>query len=368
MHILTNLTAVKLPEKHLDSLITAIRQLQETPHHISQVMVLAAADLISPSRLCGLWQWALADTWNPLSQNWDLSMPTTQTLRQVLVSWTHQQRLCRGVPLARNTASLSFYRCVDLYLGCPSLSDLFSSSQWSHDKRSWVRNAGSCSQSGAIIFAATQSCFCRTTPQLWLILAISAVLVSATFFHLKTYILLFCDASNIILAVRRISGHFNVMSDGLVLSQDLCLSCSGPVVLDWSSLDISAFSPLSLISSFATSGTILVTDDTSLRSIRIERGWHRCNSAFDSLPHVCRSSQVCNDSKQSQRNSCTLGLPSLSAFQPGWFSLPPQHTWIPGQESSARMGTTEPHLTIPEAVFILSFAGAFSIPWVVPSV
>lgn len=61
MHICTNLTAVKLPEKHLDTLITAIRQLQETPHHISQVMVLAAADLISPSRLCvdsdsGLWQ------------------------------------------------------------------------------------------------------------------------------------------------------------------------------------------------------------------------------------------------------------------------------------------------------------------------
>lgn len=38
MHIRTNLTAVKLPEKHLDTLITAIGQLQETPHHISQVI------------------------------------------------------------------------------------------------------------------------------------------------------------------------------------------------------------------------------------------------------------------------------------------------------------------------------------------
>lgn len=132
---------------------------------------------------------------------------------------------------------------------------------------------------------------------LWLIFAISAVLVSATFFHLKTYILLFCDASNITLAVRHISWHFNVMSDGLILSQDLCFSCSGSVVLEPRHLCLfTSFSDLQFCNVWNSSSDRW---HLSLRSIGIERGWHRCNSAFDSLPHVCRSSQVSNDSKQS---------------------------------------------------------------------
>jgi hypothetical protein len=236
MHFRTDLALVKLPEKRVTKLLTAVQQMlamtSTTPRHISKVIGLcaAAADLIPLGRLrVRPLQWALAKLWSPTSQDWDLTLPLSAELRHALLPWTLREWLERGVPLSPATATVSL--CTDASQtgwGAHLLPEFITcSGRWTPEEQALHINE--------LEMKAVRNALMlwkdRLRGQAIMLLSDNSTVVaylrnqggthSFALYQLTMEILLLCDTAQIQLSVRHIPGRLNVLADGLSRGQAL---------------------------------------------------------------------------------------------------------------------------------------------------
>ncbi|KAL5008232.1 hypothetical protein ScPMuIL_013813 [Solemya velum] len=199
-------------------------------------------------------QYYLFEHWLPASQDWEAQIPVLDPLKPHLFWWTYRENVLKGVPLLTDSPSLTLYTDSSSLGWGAYLNGLTASGQWSSQLQ---REHINVLEMKAVCLALSH--FRESLSNKSVVLATDNSTVVAylenqggtcsfPLFQLARDILLFCAQHQIVLVVRHIPGHLNLLADSLSRSLapvntewELHRSVFQSVVLHWGKPNIDLF-------------------------------------------------------------------------------------------------------------------------------
>lgn len=199
-------------------------------------------------------QYYLFEHWLPASQDWEAQIPVLDPLKPHLLWWTYRENVLKGVPLLTDSPSLTLYTDSSSLGWGAYLNGLTASGQWSSQLQ---REHINVLEMKAVCLALSH--FRESLSNKSVVLATDNSTVVAylenqggtrsfPLFQLARDILLFCAQHQIVLVVRHIPGHLNLLADSLSRSLapvntewELHRSVFQSVVLHWGKPNIDLF-------------------------------------------------------------------------------------------------------------------------------